>query len=79
MTKGSNERPVRRVLADRYGDHWVVELRADLILIRPKGSRVGGKAEIAVTPGIVYQRAMAQRVAAEIDEKRALRGIRRKR
>jgi hypothetical protein len=72
MTKGSNERPTRRLLTSRYGD-YVVELRADLMLIRPKGARRGGKSEVAALPGVVYQRALLQRVDAERRERKKSR------
>lgn len=66
MTRGSNERPTRRLLrSERFGDEYVIELRADLILMRPKGARRNGRAEIAVTPGAIYQRALEVRVDAE--------------
>lgn len=70
MTRGTDERPTRRLLiSERYGDAYVVELRASLILLRPKGSRRGGRAEVAVTPGAIYTRAMIARVDAERREK----------
>lgn len=78
MTRGSNERPVRRLLSSRqFNEDWAVELRADLILIRPKGSRRGGKAEVAVLPGVIYQRAMFDRISSEKREKQKMRTVRR--
>lgn len=73
MTRGSDVRPVRRVLTSHAGyrpEDYVVELRQTLILIRPKGTRIGGRAEVAIPVGAVYQRALISRMA---DEKRAKR------
>lgn len=74
MTKGSDLRPVRRALVSRsrFGadKHYVVELREELILIRPKGCRRGGKAEVAVYPGGVYDRALMVRADLERREKK---------
>lgn len=76
MTRGSDVRPVRRILdapqALRWGKatEYVVELRATLILIRPKGTRIGGKAEVAIPVGVAYQRAIIAQVE---DARRAKR------
>ncbi len=78
MTRASDVRPTRRLLtSDRYRDEYVVELRASLILMRPKGSRRGGPAEVAVYPGAIYTRAMIARVDAERRAKAAARKARR--
>jgi hypothetical protein len=69
VTRGNDLRPTRRLLSSRYGD-YVVELRATLILIRPKGSRRGGRAEVAIPVGAAYQRALLSQMA---DAKRAKR------
>lgn len=73
MTRGSDVRPVRRVLTSHTtgrSEDYVVELRQTLILIRPKGTRIGGKAEVAVPVGAIYQRAIISRM---VDEKRTKR------
>lgn len=75
MTRGSDERPTRRVLASG-GDEYVVELRETLLLIRPKGTRRNGRSEIVVTPGQVYVRAVMARADAERREKQKLRRAR---
>lgn len=72
MTRGSDVRPTRRLLSGPAGE-YAVELRESLILIRPKGARRNGGAEIVVTPGQVYVRAVMARVDAERREKRKLR------
>lgn len=47
-------RPVRRIVETRRGD-LVVELRADGLLLRPKGRRT---AAVLVSYGAVYERAL---------------------
>lgn len=71
------ERPSRRriinpihgdefvVCSSRFDDAYVLTLRPDLLLMRPKGSRRGGKAEVAIYPGVVYMRALQERIASE--------------
>lgn len=62
MTKGSDLRPTRRLLAaPRHDRPFVVELLSEVIIIRPKGSRRGGPAEVAIMPGGVYVRALMER------------------
>lgn len=61
MTRGSDIKPLRRLLASRYGDEYVIELLASVIIIRPKGSRRGGPAEVAFMPGAIYTRALLDR------------------
>lgn len=59
MTKGSNTRPTRRLLeAPKHNRPFVVELMAEVIIIRPKGSRRGGPAEVVIMPGAAYVRAL---------------------
>lgn len=59
MTKGSNTRPTRRLLeAPRHDRPFVVELLAEVIIIRPKGARRGGPAEVVIMPGAAYVRAL---------------------
>ena len=62
MTRGSDERPTRRLMRSTWGD-LVVELRESTLVVRPKGSRTGGPAEIAVRVGSVYQRGLEQALA----------------
>lgn len=65
MTKGSNTRPTRRVLAaPRHDRPFVVELLSEVIILRPKGARRGGPAEVVVLPGAVYVRALMTQVKA---------------
>lgn len=74
MTDGSDERPVRRrLVSGHFGEHYVVELRRSLILIRPPRTRRGGKAEVAVPPGLLYQRLMEARVSEELKQRRKAR------
>lgn len=69
MTKASDARPTRRLLSARDGE-YAVELRSTLILIRPKGTRRGGRAEVAIPVGAAYLRAMIAQVE---DARRAKR------
>lgn len=73
MTRGSNDKPVRRLLDSRSGDRYVVELRADLILMRPFRARRGGPLEVALIPGAVYLPALRTRLAAERSAKKKSR------
>jgi 5-enolpyruvylshikimate-3-phosphate synthase len=74
MTHGSDERPTRRVLRALDGTEYVVELRASLLTIRPKGTRRNGRAEVVVTPSSIYTRALIARAEAEQREKRRAKG-----
>jgi hypothetical protein len=77
MTKGSDVRPTRRMMAGFRGDHYAVELRSKVVIIRPKGARRGGPAEVTVTPGAMYVRAMmAQAEARKAMKRRGRRGAR---
>lgn len=78
MTKGSDEKPVRRVMLGRDGDEYVVELRRSLILVRPKGTRRDGKQEVAVGPGQIHQRLLIARIDEEKKEARKM-GLKRPR
>jgi hypothetical protein len=62
MTRSRDERPTRRLMSNRYGDEYVIELRADTIAIRPKRSRRGGLAEVVVLPGLVYLAAVRKKL-----------------
>lgn len=64
MTKGSDVKPVRRVLSTDEGD-FVVELRERTIVIRPKRARRGGDSEVVVTPTSVYTRMLMMRAERE--------------
>jgi hypothetical protein len=65
MTKASNESPTRRVLTGYQGQLYVVELRENLILIRPKGSRTGGSAEVSITPSALHDRLLMSHYSVE--------------
>lgn len=74
MTKGSDLRPVRRMMDGIRGGNYAVEVRARTVVIRPKGARRGGPAEVTVTPGAVYVRAMMAQAEARKAMKRRRRG-----
>lgn len=74
MTKASDTRPTRRFMDGIRGPGYVVELRAAVLVIRPKGARRGGPAEITVTPGAIYVRSMM----AQADARKAMKARRRR-
>lgn len=76
MTRASDLKPVRRVMSSMSGE-FVVELRERIIIIRPKGTRKQGKAEVGVTVGAIYQRALMAQIDSEKRAKRAARKSRR--
>lgn len=72
MTKGSNTRPTRRLLeAPRHDRPFVVELLSEVIILRPKGARRGGPAEVVILPGAAYVRAIMDRKATRRRTRRA--------
>jgi hypothetical protein len=73
MTRATEEHPTKRMLVGYKGEEYVVELRRTLILVRPKGSRSGGKAEVAITPSALHLRLMTARVEEERRERRRKR------
>jgi len=50
--------PVRRIVSDRTGREYVAEVRADTLALRPLRSRRGGPADVVVTWGAIYTRAL---------------------
>lgn len=72
-TRASDVRPTRRLVESPLGDAYVLEVYARRLVLRPKGARRGGPAEVEVSPGRVYQRALRERLEAERAEKRATR------
>lgn len=78
MTPARTDRPTRRMLTSRRdGSVYIVELSEDLITIRPKGSRRGGPAEVAFTPGRLHVQGVRVRVDAERAARRSARRGRR--
>lgn len=69
MTRASAERPTKRLVIGRMGQDFVVELQSHLIVVRPKGCRRGGPAEVVISPSTLYQRLLIARA----DEQRAER------
>lgn len=63
MIESTNEKPTKRILNSRAGVKLVVELWKDCIVIRPKGTRKDGPAEIRVGIDAIYDRALLQRAA----------------
>jgi hypothetical protein len=73
VTRASDLRPTRRVLVGAQGVDYVVELRGNLILCRPKGTRRGGANEVVITPSLLHQRLLIARAEAERAERRRSR------
>jgi len=78
VTRASDSRPTRRVLLNIDGVELVVQLRARSITIRPLGTRRGGPAEVELTPGSIYVRALLDRAEQAHREKMARRRARRR-
>jgi hypothetical protein len=74
MTRATS-RPVRRAVATMDGE-LVAEVRDRTLTLRPVRTRVGGPAEIVVSWGHIYLRAMIDRVE---DTRRAKRRARSRR
>ena len=75
MTHASDESPTRRVVLGYQGAEYVVELRSNLILVRPKGTRRGGSAEVAITPSRLHDRLLAARTEEERPRRRRGRQV----
>jgi hypothetical protein len=76
VTEARDESPTRRVVIGYMGAKYVVELRKNLILVRPKGTRRGGGAEVSITPSALHDRLL---IARANDERKAKSSGRRKR
>lgn len=77
MTRAT-EKPVRRVVQTSHGE-MIAEVRDRVITMRPLRSRRGGKAEIEMSWGQLYQHAIIARIEREMREKRRLARERRAR
>lgn len=71
MTRAT-EHPLRRVVESGEGP-MILEITSRTIALRPYRSRRGGPAEIVVTHGAIYLRAMMARVDAAQRAKRRAR------
>lgn len=78
------EKPSRRRLINQthgdefavttqHGDDYVITILRGVLLLRPKGSRRGGKAEVAAHPGVIYYRAFEAKLAASRTPRRRSR------
>ena len=76
MTEARDESPTRRVVTGYQGAKYVVELRKSLILVRLKGTRRGGSAEVSITPSALHDRLLFARAQ---EERKAKSTRRRKR
>lgn len=73
MTRASDLRPVRRVMSSRLGEEYVVEVKNQILTVRPKGARRGGKLEVDIPIGAAYQRALIMKLDQLKREKKAAR------
>ncbi len=74
MTRANETSPTRRLVVDGFGAELVVELYARRLVLRPKGCKRGGPAEVDVTPGQLYQRLLVARAEEKRRAKRRKRG-----
>ena len=58
MTPARNDKPTVRRVHSRFDGALTVEIAEDMLVMRPKGARKGGPAEVFVPWGLVYQIAM---------------------
>jgi hypothetical protein len=63
--------PFRRVVQTSHGE-MVAEVTNRSVVMRPLRARKGGKAEIAMSWGQLYQHAIVARIEAQLREKRRL-------
>lgn len=56
MTRAKDESPTQRIVKGYQGKEYVVELRSDQIIVRPKGARRGGPAEVTITPSALHDK-----------------------
>lgn len=61
MTRAHELTPTRRVVTDGFGEDLIIEVFARRLVLRPKGCKRGGPAEVEVTPGQLYQRLLVAR------------------
>lgn len=74
MTRATDQ-PVRRVVRDRNGREYVVEVRADTLSLRPLRSRRNGPADVAIAWGQLYTRALMARPVAKKRRRAVRRGL----
>jgi hypothetical protein len=60
-TRASSDHPVKRVVQTKYEGELVLEVTATHATLRPIRTRKGGPAEVVVTWGHIYHRALAAR------------------
>ena len=64
MTRATHTKPVRRIVAGRYGDEYIAEVYLTRLELRPKGSR-SAKVRVSVDFGGLYQRGLVAQLEAE--------------
>lgn len=78
MTRASAVKPVRRVVQTLHDGELVAEIYAECVIVRPIRTKRGGKAEVTMTWGQLYQHLLIARADAAVREKRRLARERRK-
>ena len=69
MTRAKSDSPTRRLTESPLGGEFVVEVYLRKIVIRPKGCRARGPAEVEVGPGQLYDRLLIARAEAKRRER----------
>jgi len=64
MTKASSH-PLRREVTSTFDGDLIIEVTDRIVTIRPKHTRKGGKAEISIPWGLVYQLGLTRAVPAK--------------
>lgn len=75
MTRAHETNPTRRIVVSGFGEELVVEVYSRRLVLRPKGCKRGGPAEVEVGPGQLYQRLL---VARAEEKRRAKKRARRR-
>lgn len=62
MTKAT-DKPLARVVQTKYSGDLVVEVTSTKVTLRPVRTRRGGAAEVVLSWGSIYERALAARAS----------------
>jgi len=63
MTTRASKSPVTRIVSTTYEGELVAEIGPRTVVLRPLRTRKGGPAEVEVSWGLIYQRALSARAA----------------
>ena len=56
MTRAQDAKPTKRIISDRDGQEYVIEVGYRTLRMRPLRSRRGGPADKLLAPGAIYVR-----------------------